>query len=226
MFWICSGNSDDSTESFSLLLSSIYTESSSFQLFTPPRQWRGWGCSGSWEETQTGQMTPTDHREIPYHMDLYSARGNNKKEESDVQNDDVCFPKSRLCVTECLFPGNGWTPVSHGKWWLNALFALIVCMALAFRIKLFLSQPTKSLLTFLLLFSSQSQWGEGECTAAWGCYWLELSTNTDIPIIFGRKKLQICNWEIQCIWNRTTHAEVNLFCQKLCLFLLCFLICL
>ena len=36
MFWICAENSVDSTEMFSLLLSSAYTESRPFLLLAPP----------------------------------------------------------------------------------------------------------------------------------------------------------------------------------------------
>ena len=68
VFWICAGNSADNTGMFSLLLSSAYTESRPFLLLTPPHQRGGWGCTRSWEGTQRGQLTPTDQRDIPYHM--------------------------------------------------------------------------------------------------------------------------------------------------------------
>ena len=32
-----------------------------------------WGCTRSWEGTQPGQLTPTDRRDIPYHMMSRSA---------------------------------------------------------------------------------------------------------------------------------------------------------
>lgn len=126
---------------------------------------------------------------------------------------------------ECFFPGNGWTPVSSGKWWIDSLFDLTVCVAFAFCIKLFLSQRTKSFLTILLLFFSQSQWALGECTAARGCFWLALSLSTDMPIIFGRKKnYKYVNEKFNIFETESLHVEVNIFCQKLCLVLLCFLI--
>lgn len=125
---------------------------------------------------------------------------------------------------ECFFPGNGWTPVSSGKWWIDSLFDLTVCVAFAFCIKLFLSQRTKSFLTILLLFFSQSQWALGECTAARGCFWLALSLSTDMPIIFGRKKkLQICKWKIQYIWNRVTACWSKYFLPKIVFGLVVFL---
>lgn len=69
---------------------------------------------------------------IPYGLRL--SKGDKKKEEGDVQSDSVCFPKSGLHVMECLFPRNGWTPVSHGKWliWLCVwlLLPLLNCFKL------------------------------------------------------------------------------------------------
>jgi len=45
MFWICDENSVDNTGTFSLLLSSAYTEPRPFLLLTPPHQRVGWGCT-------------------------------------------------------------------------------------------------------------------------------------------------------------------------------------
>jgi len=65
MFWIYAGNNVDDTKMFSLLMSSTYTESRPFLLLTLPHQQMCWGCTRSWDETQQGQLTPPDQRDIP-----------------------------------------------------------------------------------------------------------------------------------------------------------------
>ena len=63
---------------FSLWLSSAYTESRPFLPLTPPHQRVGSGSTRSWERTQLGQLTPTDQRDIPYHMtscSVYKLQG-------------------------------------------------------------------------------------------------------------------------------------------------------
>lgn len=37
-----------------------------------PQRW-GWACARSVEGTQPGQLTPAEHRDIPYHMALWAA---------------------------------------------------------------------------------------------------------------------------------------------------------
>jgi len=73
MFWICAEYSIDNTGIFLLLLSSAYAESRLYLLFTPPHQQAGWGCTGSWDGTQLGQLTPADQNDMLYHMTSYSA---------------------------------------------------------------------------------------------------------------------------------------------------------
>ena len=94
--FICVGNSVGNTGMFQLLLSSAYTASRPFLLLTPPHQGVGWGCTRSWEGTQLGQLTPTDQRDIPYHMYdvMLSNKSWGKKEErGDIGSDGVCLPK-------------------------------------------------------------------------------------------------------------------------------------
>ena len=55
------------------MLSSAYTEPRPLLLLIPPHQPVGWGCTRSWEGTQLGQLTPTDQRDIPYHITSFSA---------------------------------------------------------------------------------------------------------------------------------------------------------
>ena len=109
MFWTCDENSVDNTGMFALLLSSAYTESRFLLLLTPPCQRVGLACTRSWERTQSGQLTPTDQRDIPDYMTACSAieRWGKKKEEGDVQSDGVCLPESPLHVMEPCFPGDG-----------------------------------------------------------------------------------------------------------------------
>ena len=79
--WICAENSVDNPGMFSFLLSSAYTEPRPLLPLTPPAS--SWGCTRSWEGTQLGQLTPTDQRDIPYHMtswSAYKAGGRRRKE--------------------------------------------------------------------------------------------------------------------------------------------------
>lgn len=48
---------------FKLLLSSAYTKP-----LTPPQQRAGWGCTGGWEVTHLGQLTPAGPRGVPHHV--------------------------------------------------------------------------------------------------------------------------------------------------------------
>jgi len=99
MHFICAENSVDNTGMFELLLSSAYTESRLFLLLTSPHQRVGWGCTRNWEATQLGQLTPTDQRDVPYHMmscSAYKAPALYEEEgRGGVHNwsDDVCLPK-------------------------------------------------------------------------------------------------------------------------------------
>ena len=51
--------------------SAVLTQSQGLFCFSHQRV--GWGCTRSWEGTQLGQLTPTDQRDIPYHMTSCSA---------------------------------------------------------------------------------------------------------------------------------------------------------
>jgi len=73
MFWICAENSVDNTEVFLSLLSSAYTESRPFLLLAPLHQRADQRCTGSWEGTQLGQLTPSDQRDVPYQKTSCSA---------------------------------------------------------------------------------------------------------------------------------------------------------
>lgn len=56
---------------FSLLLSRGYPKSSTFQFLVLSHHCRCWWCTRSWKVT--AHLTPTDQRDIPYHMELWSA---------------------------------------------------------------------------------------------------------------------------------------------------------
>lgn len=62
VFVIIVGNSIDTTEMFSLLLSSTCMMSRLFVVLTPTLQWPDWGCTRRWEGTQPGQATLTIRR--------------------------------------------------------------------------------------------------------------------------------------------------------------------
>lgn len=55
-------------------------------------------------EGDTGDQT--DQRDIPYHMALVIKAGVKKKEERDVQSDDICLSKKLRHDVPC-FPGRG-----------------------------------------------------------------------------------------------------------------------
>ena len=60
MFWVCAELRADNTEMFLLLLSRACTEPRLFLLLVLPHWGGDWGCLGDWEETEPGQVTPTD----------------------------------------------------------------------------------------------------------------------------------------------------------------------
>ena len=161
MFWIWAENSVDNTEMFSLLLSSAYTEARPFLLLTPPHQRLGWGYTRSWEATQLGQRTPTDQRDIPYHMTSCSAyrAGGRRRKGGDIWSDGICLPKSPLRVTEPCFPGDGWAPAC--RWEVVNEFLVLLCLRAQLFLYLlnclYLSPRVFSLLLFR--FSPPSQQG-------------------------------------------------------------------
>ena len=107
-------------------------------------------------------MTPTDQRDIPYHMMLCLATKAQGKEEEGGTFMVMVFAFPSNCWLHMLrphFPGSGWTSV------VNALFALLACAAFAFLVKLSLSQPTN--LLFFLLFSLHSMEEGSEQDAGW-----------------------------------------------------------
>ena len=66
-----------------------------FCFSTPPHQRVGWGCTRSWEGTQLGQLTPTDQRDIPYHMTSWSAykAGGRRRKGGTFGVMAFCLPK-------------------------------------------------------------------------------------------------------------------------------------
>lgn len=70
-------------------------------------------CTRSWKGAQLGQLTPTEHRDIPYLMAPCSAhktRGRGRK-GNDIPSDGIGLPKSLLCLLELCFLG----------WWNTCL---------------------------------------------------------------------------------------------------------
>lgn len=70
-FWPA-GYSAGNKGMFLLLLSRARMESRLLLLLIPPHQQGDWGCTRGWEETQLGQQTPVDTRDIPYHVVSHS----------------------------------------------------------------------------------------------------------------------------------------------------------
>ena len=106
VLWICDQNSVDDNTPMPLLLLSRARTASRLSLFPAlSHQQVHWGCPRSWEGTQLGQLTPTDQRDIPYHMTSCSAIKVTRKERGeDVQSYGAHFPKWRLYMTKPCFP--------------------------------------------------------------------------------------------------------------------------
>ena len=140
-----------------------YTEPRPFLLLPPPQQRAGWGGTRSWEGTQLGQLTPTDHRDIPDHMvscAACKAGGRRRKggcsewwrlsSQVAIRRDGALL--SWRWLNTCLLMGSGK---------LIPCLALLACTAFALPIKLSLSQPM-NFLTFTLPILSpiltQGEW--------------------------------------------------------------------
>lgn len=127
LLWICAENCVDNTDYFLLLQSSACTASWSFLFFILLYQQEGCGCTRMWEETQPGQVTPTDQRDIPCHMapcSAYKTGGRRRKKGcSELWNlsspvtvvcdralMNICLPVRRseffcfVCVSDFCFP--------------------------------------------------------------------------------------------------------------------------
>ena len=113
----------------------VLTQSRPFLLLTPPHQRVGWGCTRSWEGTQLGRLTPTDQRDIPYHMMSCSAykAGRRRRKGGDT-----------FGVMAFVLPSNcqaWWSPAflemaehlpADGKWWMNSLLCFACACGFSF----------------------------------------------------------------------------------------------
>jgi len=114
MFWLSAESGVANTGMLQLQLRSAYTESRPFLLLTPPAS--RLGMHRSWEGTQLGQLTPTDQKDIPYHMTSCSSckAGRRRRKEGTFGVMMFVFPSNCyawwgpafLGVAECL-PANG-----------------------------------------------------------------------------------------------------------------------
>lgn len=106
MFCICAEHTAENVEIFLFLLNSVCTELVSFLLFAL-QFWQGnWRCLGGWaEETQLGQVIPSDQRVVPDHMTSYSYEVGERRRRT-------------FAVLTFLFP-------SHCKaWWSPAVLEM------------------------------------------------------------------------------------------------------
>lgn len=96
-------------------------------------------CRGGWKETQPAQVTPADQRD---HMTLCSVYkiGRRRREGGHLEW-IFCLPKSMLCMTGPCSPGGGRIPASPWEGELIPCFALFLCAAFAFPIKLLYLNP-------------------------------------------------------------------------------------
>ena len=119
---------------FLLLLSNARTASGlslqppSMPPFSPHR---GWGWVRVWERTQSGQLTPADHRDIPYHASPCSVI---KAEGSTGAGGTLSLLKclsstATTTHTEALLV-SGWTLPADGKYKINLILLCFYMQAL------------------------------------------------------------------------------------------------
>ena len=116
-----------------LLLSSAYTEPRPFPLLAPPCQRDGWECTRSWEGTQTGQVTQTDQRDIPYHMmscSVYKELGGRGGGAAAFGVMVFVFPSNHYVWQSPAFLGMAEHLPAHGKWGMNSFALLSLCVQL------------------------------------------------------------------------------------------------
>lgn len=122
-FLICAEYRVNDMEIFLLLLNSACTEPRPFMLLVPPYQWITWGCARSWEGTQTGQLTPNDHRDIPDHMvscSAYRTWGRGRGGTFGVM--EFFFPSHHYVWQNSAFLRMVEHLPVNAKWWTNSLF--------------------------------------------------------------------------------------------------------
>lgn len=70
-------------------------------LLQSPQLPHSWCCTRSWKGAQLGQLTPTEHRDIPHLMAPCSAhQTRGRRKGDDIPSDGICLPKSLLCLLE------------------------------------------------------------------------------------------------------------------------------
>lgn len=112
---------------------------------------------------QSGQLTPTDQRDIPHHLILCSAviTGGKMEKGKDIHGYSTCLPKQSLDLLRPSFPESRWRSAC---WWrvVNQFFILLHFHA-RFLLSLLvsLSQPTIPF-AFLHSFFSFPSPGIGE----------------------------------------------------------------
>lgn len=109
---------------------------------------------GDWEETQPGQVTQTDQRDIPDHAQCIQCGAEGGRE--GCLELGYFLPKQPLHLMGPCSPGGGRAP-AMGSSKLTPCFSLLVYAASAFPIKLSLSQPL-SFPAFTLLIPSPVHW--------------------------------------------------------------------
>lgn len=92
----------------------------------PPHQWGGWVGTRSWEWTQLWQWTPTNPRDVPYHMascSTYKAEGR-KVRGGAFRLMAFCLPNHHHVWWSPAFLGRGdhLLPLGTWKWFSKSLF--------------------------------------------------------------------------------------------------------
>lgn len=125
MFWICAGNSDIETGMLYCWAGLALCQDLFCSL---PQQWVSWGCSGSSERRQTGQLTTTDQWDIPHCLASCSAEEGETFGVTIVNFPSPCYSwwqPTLLGITKHL--------LGHGSCWRNSLFCF-ACVPLLFHL--------------------------------------------------------------------------------------------
>lgn len=83
-----------------------------------PHHWVSWGCTGSCDGTQLGQLATSDHSDVPHHMvSCLAYKAGEKEGRGDIQSDGV-LPSQFTTWWSLAFLAL----TAHRKQWMNCLF--------------------------------------------------------------------------------------------------------
>ena len=105
----------------------------------------------TWEGTQPGQLTQTDHGDIPYHMTpAQQQKLRERRKTGCIRCYNACLLQQPLRALRPYFPGSSWTSLpADGKQRTNLLFSFASVHGFCF-IKLPLPWPTRFFPSYFL----------------------------------------------------------------------------